>query len=224
VHQQETGPVGTVIRKYIEDTSNIKNRALWGYDLNLIAVVTVSTLALVLCYYYHSDVDYPLASLVYYLLIPLAAGFVLFRDKPWDYGIRVGRWKLGLIAVAASLAVMAPILYGVSGMPDFRSYYHRYAIDWPQLLLDTALFMFGWEFLFRGYMLFGLEKSIGGSAIFVQMVPFVLLHLGKPFLETLACVPGGFVFGYIAYRTRSFLPCFVIHFGVYTMLVLFANS
>jgi membrane protease YdiL (CAAX protease family) len=39
-------------------------------------------------------------------------------------------------------------------------------------------------------MLFGLEKSIGKSAIFVQAIPFVLLHLGKPFLETLACIPG----------------------------------
>jgi hypothetical protein len=29
----------------------------------------------------------------YYLLVPLAAGWLLFRDKPWDYGIRIGRWK-----------------------------------------------------------------------------------------------------------------------------------
>ena len=52
-----------------------------------------------------------------------------------------------------------------------------------------------------------------------QAIPFVLLHLGKPFLETLACIPGGFIFGYVAYRTRSFLPCFVIHFGMYMMMV-----
>ena len=224
MRQWEDMVLGTRMRKYIEYIKNINNRALWDYDLNLVAVVSISTVVLVLYYYYHSNVDYPLASLVYYLFVPLAAGFLLFRDKPWDYGIRVGRWKLGLIAVAASLAVMAPILYGASGMPDFRSYYHRYAIDWPQLLLDTALFMFAWEFLFRGYMLFGLEESLGRSAIFVQTIPFVLLHLEKPFLETLACIPGGFILGYIAYRTRSFLPCFVIHFGVYTMLVFFANS
>ena len=212
------------MRKYIEDIENIKNRALWGYDLNLVAVVSISTLVLVLERYYRIDIAFPLSSLVYYLFIPLAAGFFLFRDKPWDYGIRIGRWKPAAISIAVSLAVMAPILYGVSRLPDFRSYYYRYAIDWPALLLDTALFMFAWEFLFRGYMLFGLERSIGRNAIFVQIIPFVLLHLGKPFLETLGCIPGGFIFCYIAYRTRSFLPCFVIHFGVYTMLVFFANS
>ena len=108
-------------------------------------------------------------------------------------------------------------------MPEFRSYYRMYAINWPGLLLHTALYMFAWEFLFRGYMLFGLEKSIAKGAIFVQVIPFVLLHLGKPFLETLACIPGGFIFGYVAYRTRSFLPCFVIHFGIYVMMFFFTN-
>jgi membrane protease YdiL (CAAX protease family) len=203
----------------------IKNRILRGYDLNLIAVVGISTLVLVLEHYRPLDIDFPRATeLIYYLLVPLAAGWLLFRDKPWDYGIRVGRWKSAIILTVVCLAAMALILYKVGKMPEFRSYYHRHAIDWPELLLSYALYMFAWEFLFRGYMLFGLEKSIGKSAIFVQAIPFVLLHLGKPFLETLACIPGGFGFGYVAYRTRSFLPCFIIHLGVYVMIVFFANS
>jgi len=202
----------------------IKNKILRGYDLNLIAVVSISTLVLVLEYDYPLSISFPQATdLIYYLLVPLAAGWLLFRDKPRDYGIRIGRWKSAALLTAVSLAVMAPILYGVSKMPEFRSYYHRPATDWSGLLLDDALLFFAWEFLCRGYMLFGLEKSIGKNAIFVQAIPFVLLHLGKPSLETLFCIPGGFVFGYVAYRTRSFLPCFIIHFGVYVMMILFAN-
>ena len=203
----------------------IKNRILWGYDLNLLAVVSVSTLVLVLERYHPLNIDLPRATeFIYWLLVPLAAGWLLFRDKPWDYGIRVGRWKPSVILTAVCLAAMALILYEVGKMPEFRSYYYRYAIDWPELLRDAALYMFAWEFLFRGYMLFGLEKSIGKSAIFVQAIPFALLHFGKPFLETLACIPGGFIFGYVAYRTRSFLPCFVIHFGIYAMMIFFTNS
>ena len=203
----------------------IKNRILRGYDLNLIAVVGISTLVLVLEHYRPLNIDFPRATeLIYYLLVPLAAGWLLFRDKPRDYGIRVGQWKPSIILIPACLAAMALILYGAGKMPDFRSYYHMYAIDWPELLLNYALYMFAWEFLFRGYMLFGLEKSIGKSAIFVQAIPFVLLHLGKPFLETLFCIPGGFILGYVSYRTRSFLPCFIIHLGIYVMMVFFANS
>ena len=204
----------------------IKNRVVRGYDLNLIAVVCISTLVLVLTRYYPLNIAFPRATeLIYYLLIPLAAGWLLFRDQPRDYGFRIGNWKWALIVTAACLAAMALILYGASKTPEFRSYYYRYAIDWPGLVLDTALYMFAWEFVFRGYMLFGLEKSIGKSAIFVQAIPFVLLHLGigKPFLETLACIPGGFGFGYLAYRTRSFLPCFVIHFGIYLMMIAYVN-
>jgi membrane protease YdiL (CAAX protease family) len=202
----------------------IKNRVLWGYDLNLLAVVGISTLVLVLQRYHPLNIDFPRATeLIYYLLVPLAAGFLFFRDKPWDYGIRVGRWKPSIILIAGCLAAMALILYEVGKMPEFRSYYHKDVIDWSELLLDAALYMFAWEFLFRGYMLFGLEKSIGKGAIFVQAIPFVLLHFGKPFLETLACIPGGFILGYVAYRTRSFLPCFIIHFGIYVMMFFFTN-
>ena len=202
----------------------IKNRMLGGYDLNLVAVVGISTLVLVLKYYCPLNIDFPRATeLIYYLLIPLAAGFLIFRDKPWDYGIRIGRLKASIILTAVCLAAMALILYGAGKMPEFRSYYHTSAIDWSELLLNTALYMFAWEFLTRGYMLFGLEKSIGKSAVFVQAIPFVLLHLGKPFLETLLCIPGGFILGYVAYKTRSFLPCFIIHFGIYAMMIFFTN-
>lgn len=192
--------------------------------MNLIAAVCISTLVLVLARYYPLNIAFPRATeLIYYLLIPLAAGWLLFRDQPRDYGFRIGNWRRAIIVTPACLAAMALILYGVSKIPEFRSYYYRYAIDWPDLALDTALYMFAWEFLFRGYMLFGLEKSIGKSAILVQLIPFVLLHLGKPFLETLACIPGGFGFGYLAYRTRSFLSCFIIHFGIYLMMMAYVN-
>ena len=202
------------MQKYIEDIQNIKDRTLWGYDLNLVAVVSVSTLVLVLDHYYPIHVIFPLSNVIYYLFIPLAAGFVIFRDKPWDYGIRIGRWKLAIILTTVTLAVFSLIVYAASEIPEVYSYYHKYSIDWAPYILGRALYMFAWEFIFRGYMLFGLERSIGKSAIFVQAIPFVLLHFGATDLETLITIPEGFVLGYVAYKTRSFLPCFIIHIGI----------
>ncbi|MCK5576918.1 MAG: hypothetical protein KAI14_01245 [Dehalococcoidales bacterium] len=70
----------------------MKNKILRGYDLNLVAVVSISTLVVVLKRYYPLNIDFPRATeLIYYLLVPLAAGLLLFPDKPWDYGIRIGR-------------------------------------------------------------------------------------------------------------------------------------
>ncbi|MCB9250428.1 MAG: CPBP family intramembrane metalloprotease [Ignavibacteriales bacterium] len=78
-----------------------------------------------------------------------------------------------------------------------------------ELLL--LLFLFSWEFIFRGFILFGLEKRFGLYAIFIQMIPFVILHNGKPFLETFASIFGGLFLGYLALRTRSILYGFLIH-------------
>ena len=202
----------------------IKNRVLWGYDLNLFVVLSISTLVLILQIYHPIQLDFPKASeLIYYLLIPLSTGLILFWDKPWDYGICIGRWKAFLVLTTLCLAGMVAIVYASSRTDHFTSYYYRATIDWPELLLDRVLYIFAWEFIFRGYMLFGLERSIGKSAIFVQNIPFVLLHVGKPFLETLSCIPSGFIFGYVSYRTRSFLPSFIIHLGINISMIAFTH-
>lgn len=206
------------MRKYIEDIRSIRYRTLWGYDLNLIAVVSISTLVLVLQYYYPLHITFPATELVYWTVIPLAAGFLFFRDKPWDYGIRIGRWKLAAILTAITLAIFSLIVYAASKRPDFYSYYHMSNVNWPKWIITWTLYMFAWEFIFRGYMFFGLEKSIGTSAIFVQAIPFVLLHLGTVSWEALATIPEGFALGYIAYKTRSFLPCFIIHIGIHILM------
>lgn len=63
-------------------------------------------------------------------------------------------------------------------------------------------------------MLFGLEKKFGFYAVFIQMIPFVILHNGKPFIETLSAIPGAIALGWLALRTRSFYYCVVVHIGV----------
>jgi membrane protease YdiL (CAAX protease family) len=206
------------MQKYVEDIKNIKDRTLWGYDLNLIAVVTISTLVLVLDRYHPIDVIFPLSNMIYYLFIPLAAGFLLFRDKPWDYGMRIGRRKLAIVLTTVTLAVFSLIVYGASKIPEVYRYYHMSNVNWPQWIFTWALYMFAWEFIFRGYMFFGLERSIGKSAIFVQAIPFVLLHFGTTDLETLVTIPEGFVLGWLAYKTRSFLPCFIVHIGIHVLM------
>lgn len=74
--------------------------------------------------------------------------------------------------------------------------------------------MFAWEFIWRGFMLFGLEKKFCYYSVLIQMIPFVILHNGKPFLETFGAIFGGIALGILALRTRSFYYCVIIHIGV----------
>jgi len=64
-------------------------------------------------------------------------------------------------------------------------------------------------------VLFGLEKPLGGGvAVLVQMIPFVILHNGKPLPETLGAIIAAIALGALALRTRSFWYCVATHWLV----------
>ncbi len=46
------------------------------------------------------------------------------------------------------------------------------------------------------------------------MIPFVILHNGKPVLETFSAILGGIALGILALKTRSFLYGFFVHFSI----------
>ena len=70
-------------------------------------------------------------------------------------------------------------------------------------------------------MLFGLEEKFGVNAILFQMLPFVILHNGKPFVETFSAIIGAILLGYIALRTRSIFYGVAIHFILFFSMDLF---
>ena len=81
----------------------------------------------------------------------------------------------------------------------------------PEEVIGDVAGLLWWEFLFRGFILFGLLPRLGKAAIIVRMVPFVLMHLGKPELETVLCIPMGLYYGYVAMIGKSMIPAFLIH-------------
>ncbi len=108
----------------------------------------------------------------------------------------------------------------VSFFPSYNSYYpfyklaHRSLFDfavWESFYVVQFLCL---EFFFRGFMLQPLKRTMGSSAIFAMMVPYVLIHVGKPFSECMAAVIAGIILGTLALRTRSIWGGFFIHVGV----------
>lgn len=115
---------------------------------------------------------------------------------------------------------MIILIWFVSATPAFAEKYPHLQsakTDWGTLLIyetGMLLYMIAWEFIWRGFMLFGLEKKFGYYSVLIQMIPFVILHNGKPFLETFGAIFGGIALGILALRTRSIYYCIVIHIGV----------
>ncbi len=190
------------------------------FDWKVVTVTIVSTLLLIIDHYY-AFTDYKYWDrFIFYFVIPLLLILFLFRENPKHYGFSLGDWKLGLVYAALGILIMAPILYFLGhGNESMRTYYARLL---PGLPWTTFLDLVGWEFFFRGWILFAYLRRFGHDALWLQAVPFALAHIGKPDVETLSTVFGGFAFGWVAYRTKSFFWPFLIHWFVSTFVILIA--
>jgi hypothetical protein len=162
-----------------------------------------------------------------FLLIPLLS--VAFLRIPLrELGFSLGEPRKWLLDVGLLYLVMLPLLIVVSRQPDFREaypYFRLAQLGWGYFLLAQLFqlaFMFGWEFIGRGYLLFGFFRRIGYPALLVQMIPFALMHIGKPELETYGSLIAGLALGVVALRARSFYPCVLLHFAVAATLDLLA--
>ena len=151
------------------------------------------------------------------MLVPLLILMLLFRRTATEIGLGLGDWRFGLTVTALYLPVVFVGTWVLSDSPAFqRSYPHLdlAARDWQVFLIYQGMFLLywiGWEYLWRGYMLFGTAPALGAYAIMIQAVPFALLHVNKPPAEAFLSIIGGIALGALVWRCRSFWYAVPIH-------------
>jgi len=191
-----------------------------SFDWKIVAVTIASTLLLMVDHYHRFLPDKAWDRLVLYLVVPLAFILLVFRESPRAYGFTLGDWRAGSVITALGILLMAPLIWYLGKSdPSMNSYYGPLVKGLPW---STFLDLIGWEFFFRGWILFGYARKFGPEALWLQAVPFALAHVGKPEVETLSTIFGGFAFGWVAWRTRSFLYPFLIHWFISTFVILVA--
>ena len=191
-----------------------------SFDWKIVTITIVSTLLLMVDYYRRLTPYKYWDRVFLYLVIPLLIIVLFFRENPKEFGFSLGDWKAGLIITVIGILFMAPVIYYLgSGDESMRQYYQPQLNGLPW---TTFLDLIGWEFLFRGWILFGYARKFGPEALWLQAVPFALMHNGKPEVETLSTIFGGFAFGWVAYRTKSFLYPFLIHWFIATFIIIVA--
>jgi uncharacterized protein len=175
-----------------------------------VIVFSFATLFLTLAKY-HPVGNYWFSSFIYYFLLPVLVTAISLRRNPLDFGLRIGNIKFWGTFVLLTCLILAPILLIGSRFSAFQKYYDVNNFNLIRYSFETIIYLLGWEYIFRGFLLFGLKDRFDEGSILVQMVPFVLLHFGKPELETYSTILTGILFGYICYRGNSFWPAFLIH-------------
>lgn len=184
--------------------------------------IIVSTLVLVISQYQDLFPDSLYEGLLLFLAIPLLIILLVFRESPARYGVQIGDWKKGLAYTAIGCLAAAGILWIAIKLPGIDEYYAPQAQSELPYPLRNAIELLDWEFFFRGFLIFSLAEICGPYAILLQAVPFTLAHYGKPFIETFSCIFGGAAFGWVAWRTRSFIYPFLIHLFLSTFVVYLA--
>jgi hypothetical protein len=159
------------------------------------------------------------AVFILFFVLPALAYRLVVRRPLADLGLRLGDWRAGLRVALPALALLLPALWLNSAAADFQAEYPmakvatRSATMLVAYELAYGLYYWGWEFLFRGALQLGLKARLGVvGAGMVQLLPSVLLHIGKPVGETWSAVLAAPLFGALAVRTGSFLPLFLLHY------------
>ena len=157
---------------------------------------------------------------VLFLVVPLAIITLGFRDRPSRYGLTLGDWRWGAGLLIGGLLVMLPIILALSSLDQFREYYRPSGRPAGLLVVEHLVELVPAEFLLRGFLMFALWRRIGPLALVVQLIPFVLTHLGKPEIELWSTFIGGSVFAWLNWRTASILWSALGHVYVLTLMEL----
>ncbi len=197
------------------------------FDLKITFLIILATVVPMLDYYGRGFSNVKAYDrLIWYFVIPMLVIVLLFREPVADYGFQLGHWKIGLAWTLGACTGMAIILYFLARQPGMQTYYAARTGDMSvaRLIFLNGVEMLGWEFMWRGLMLFAFARAFGpGAAIFLQAVPFAFMHLGKPEVESLSTIFGGAGFGFIPWQSESFIYPMLIHWFISTFTMVIAS-
>jgi uncharacterized protein len=182
-----------------------------------------STLLLMVDYYFTLLPDKHIQRFLLFFIIPAALIALIWRQSPIGFGLRLGDWRWGVLAAALMALASAPLLWWFGSMDPQVAGYYSNPLGW-QAISEIAIEMFAWEFFLRGWLLFGYGRRFGVNAIWMQMVPFALYHIGKPGAEALSTIFTGVLFGWIAWRSRSVIYPILIHCFISIFILMVTNG
>ncbi len=157
-----------------------------------------------------------LGCLFFYFVVPVLVIKLLFRERLSEFGFSPrGFFKHLPIYLLLFVPVIAGTVF-VSYSDSFLKtypFYHNPHYVWDMLLWDFlyCVQFFGLEFFFRGFMVHSMKHRLGSSAIWVMVIPYLMIHFGKPAPEAFGAIIAGTVLGVLSLRTNSIWGGVFIH-------------
>lgn len=155
-----------------------------------------------------------------YLVVPTLVMLFWRRDRLKDYGLSAKGFlsHAWIYALFFGIVLIAVVLVSHTG--EFANYYPFYrdaSRSWRDFFLWEAIYatqFFTLEFFFRGFLVFAGREAMGSAVVMAMVVPYCMIHFGKPWAEALAAILAGTVLGTLSLKTRSIWSGFLIHVTV----------
>jgi hypothetical protein len=155
-----------------------------------------------------------------YLVVPALLMLAWRRDRLRDYGLSAKGFLSHAWIYALFFGIVLIAVVVVSHTGEFANYYPFYRasnrswFDFAIWEMVYATQFFTLEFFFRGFLVFSGRAAMGSSVVMAMVVPYCMIHFGKPWAECLAAILAGTVLGTLSLKTRSIWSGFLIHVTV----------
>lgn len=151
----------------------------------------------------------PVNVLIAYLVLPMAV-LAIVGENPLAYvSARSSRAMLAVMGCGA-VAVAASAVW-LGSLPSLRAYYGTGAAPAATFAGQALINLFCVEFFFRGFLLLPFVDRLGWHAAFMPLMPYALLHAGKPALEAFGSIAFGLGLSWLAIRARTIVYGLGLH-------------
>ena len=171
-----------------------------------------------------------------YVALPALVVKLVLRERLTEYGLKFRGLASGWWIYLGVDLVMAPLILLASTTASFQHTYpffkpgYGFQIDsayWPRFWIWQCFYAMQFvslEFFFRGFMLHGTKYHLGPYCILAMVIPYCMIHYGKPLPETCGAIIAGLVLGFMSLKTRSIWLGAAIHIAVALTMDLAAIS
>jgi len=174
------------------------------------------------------------------VVIPLLIIKFILKEKISRYGLALppkGLRTTGLLTYLFLMVVLGPLFYFTSNQHSMQAVYPFFknftsVTEFVVYELSYFPFFITIEFIFRGYLLFGLadmhdtfvrdnhQKNLHfiGFGLIIQMLAYTMWHMGKPMPELWGTPVWGLCVGIMTYHLKSIWPVTFAHWTLNILL------
>lgn len=145
-----------------------------------------------------------------------------FDFKPYAFLILLVFVGIGLASYLGDLTKYYPRFSKTGG----ELFARKHDLDsWISILIYELFYgstFIGVELFFRGFLVIGFSRILGGHAVLAMVGAYVFLHFGKPISECISSAFGGYLIGVLAYYSRHIWGGVILHVSLAWFMELFA--